>query len=94
MKTIGVLGRLGRQATMDFEPRVHQVAQRLSRREGIVVPSAPGATETCWSEPRTFPGWRTPWERWGTNPLEAASPRPVGGRSTIIARFSRRRLRP
>lgn len=29
MKTIGVLGGLGPQATMDFELRVHQVAQRL-----------------------------------------------------------------
>ena len=29
MKTIGVLGGLGPQATMDFEQRVHRVAQRL-----------------------------------------------------------------
>jgi aspartate racemase len=29
LKTIGVLGGLGPQATMDFEARVHQVAQRL-----------------------------------------------------------------
>lgn len=29
MKTIGVLGGLGAQATMDFEARVHRVAQRL-----------------------------------------------------------------
>jgi aspartate racemase len=29
MKTIGVLGGLGPQATMDFEARVHRVAQRL-----------------------------------------------------------------
>jgi aspartate racemase len=29
MKTIGVLGGLGPQATMDFEDRVHRVAQRL-----------------------------------------------------------------
>ena len=29
MKTIGVLGGLGPQATMDFEARVHAVAQRL-----------------------------------------------------------------
>jgi aspartate racemase len=29
MKTIGVLGGLGPQATMDFEARVHTVAQRL-----------------------------------------------------------------
>jgi aspartate racemase len=29
MQTIGVLGGLGPQATMDFEARVHQVAQRL-----------------------------------------------------------------
>jgi aspartate racemase len=29
MKTIGVLGGLGPQATIDFEQRVHQVAQRL-----------------------------------------------------------------
>ncbi len=29
MKTIGVLGGLGPQATMDFESRVHRVAQRL-----------------------------------------------------------------
>ena len=29
MKTIGVLGGLGPQATMDFESRVHTVAQRL-----------------------------------------------------------------
>ncbi|MFL5734288.1 MAG: aspartate/glutamate racemase family protein, partial [Chloroflexia bacterium] len=29
MKTIGVLGGLGPQATMDFEERVHAVSQRL-----------------------------------------------------------------
>jgi len=29
MKTIGVLGGLGPQATMDFEARVHRVAQRM-----------------------------------------------------------------
>jgi aspartate racemase len=29
MKTIGVLGGLGPQATMDFEARIHRVAQRL-----------------------------------------------------------------
>jgi aspartate racemase len=29
MKTIGVIGGLGPQATMDFEQRVHRVAQRL-----------------------------------------------------------------
>jgi aspartate racemase len=29
MKTIGVLGGLGPQATMDFEQRVHQIAQQL-----------------------------------------------------------------
>ena len=29
MKTIGVLGGLGPQATMDFEARVHRVAQEL-----------------------------------------------------------------
>ena len=29
MKTVGVLGGLGPQATMDFESRVHRVAQRL-----------------------------------------------------------------
>ncbi len=29
MKTIGVLGGIGPQATMDFEARVHRVAQRL-----------------------------------------------------------------
>ena len=29
MKTIGVLGGLGPQATMDFEARVHAAAQRL-----------------------------------------------------------------
>lgn len=32
MKTIGVLGGLGPQATMDFEHRLHQVAQRLIPR--------------------------------------------------------------
>jgi aspartate racemase len=35
MKTIGVLGGLGPQATMAFEARVHRVAQRLIRRRGI-----------------------------------------------------------
>ena len=34
MKTIGVLGGLGPQATMDFEARVHQVAQRLVPQRG------------------------------------------------------------
>lgn len=29
MKTIGVLGGLGPQATMDFEQRVHRIAQEL-----------------------------------------------------------------
>jgi aspartate racemase len=33
MKTIGVLGGLGPQATMDFEARVHRVAQRLIPRD-------------------------------------------------------------
>src|SRR5215207_831393 len=34
MKTIGVLGGLGPQATMDFEQRVHQVAQQLLPARG------------------------------------------------------------
>jgi aspartate racemase len=34
MKTIGVLGGLGPQATMDFERRVHQVAQQLLPAHG------------------------------------------------------------
>ncbi len=34
MKTIGVLGGLGPQATMDFEQRVHHVAQRLIPPQG------------------------------------------------------------
>lgn len=34
MKTIGVLGGLGPQATMDFEARVHRVAQRLIPQDG------------------------------------------------------------
>jgi aspartate racemase len=34
MKTIGVLGGLGPQATMDFESRVHAVAQRLIPPDG------------------------------------------------------------
>jgi aspartate racemase len=34
MKTIGVLGGLGPQATMDFESRVHAVAQRLIPANG------------------------------------------------------------
>ncbi|MBC8163792.1 MAG: amino acid racemase [Roseiflexaceae bacterium] len=34
MKTIGVLGGLGPQATMDFEQRVHQVAQQLAPQRG------------------------------------------------------------
>ncbi len=34
MKTIGVLGGLGPQATMDFEQRVHQVAQQLIPQQG------------------------------------------------------------
>lgn len=40
MKTIGVLGGLGPQATMDFEKRVHKVAQRLipPRRNGGYPP--------------------------------------------------------
>ena len=29
MKTIGVLGGIGPQATMDFEQRLHRVAKRL-----------------------------------------------------------------
>src|SRR5262245_1830357 len=29
MKTIGILGGIGPQATMDFEVRLHRVAQRL-----------------------------------------------------------------
>ena len=29
MKTMGVLGGISPQATMDFEARVHQVSQRL-----------------------------------------------------------------
>ncbi len=39
MKTIGVLGGLGPQATMDFEARVHAVSQRLiSRRANTGYP--------------------------------------------------------
>lgn len=34
MKTIGILGGLGPQATMDFERRVHHVAQRLIPQRG------------------------------------------------------------
>lgn len=34
MKTIGVLGGLGPQATMDFERRVHEVSQRLIPQSG------------------------------------------------------------
>jgi len=34
MKTIGVLGGLGPQATMEFEARVHQAAQRLLPQHG------------------------------------------------------------
>ena len=30
MKTIGVLGGLGPQATMDFEARIHTVSQQLT----------------------------------------------------------------
>jgi aspartate racemase len=33
MKTIGVLGGIGPQATMDFEARVHVVAQQLVPQE-------------------------------------------------------------
>ena len=34
LKTIGVLGGLGPQATIDFETRIHQVAQRLTSPHG------------------------------------------------------------
>jgi aspartate racemase len=34
MKTIGILGGLGPQATMDFEARLHQVSQRLIPQQG------------------------------------------------------------
>jgi aspartate/glutamate racemase len=34
MKTIGVLGGIGPQATMDFEQRLHQAPQRLIPRRG------------------------------------------------------------
>ncbi len=34
MKTIGVLGGIGPQATMDFEQRLHQAAQQLIPRQG------------------------------------------------------------
>ena len=34
MKTIGILGGLGPQATMDFEVRLHAVAQRLIPQHG------------------------------------------------------------
>ncbi len=34
MKTIGVLGGLGPQATMDFEVRVHRIAQQLIPQKG------------------------------------------------------------
>lgn len=34
MQTIGVLGGLGPQATMDFEARVHQISQRLIPQHG------------------------------------------------------------
>jgi len=35
MKTIGVLGGIGPQATMDFEHRVHQAAQQLVPADGM-----------------------------------------------------------
>ena len=34
MKTIGVLGGLGPQATMDFEERIHTVSQQLIAQHG------------------------------------------------------------
>jgi aspartate racemase len=34
MKTIGILGGLGPQATMDFETRIHRVSQRLIPQQG------------------------------------------------------------
>ena len=34
MRTIGVLGGIGPQATMDFEARVHRVAQKLVKQHG------------------------------------------------------------
>ena len=34
MKTIGILGGLGPQATMDFEARIHRVSQRLIPQQG------------------------------------------------------------
>ncbi len=34
LKTIGVLGGIGPQATMDFEARVHAISQRLIEPEG------------------------------------------------------------
>jgi aspartate racemase len=34
MQTIGILGGLGPQATMDFENRVHHIAQRLIPQQG------------------------------------------------------------
>jgi hypothetical protein len=34
MKTIGVLGGLGPQATMDFEQHVHRIAQQLIPAQG------------------------------------------------------------
>ena len=34
MKTIGVLGGLGPQATMDFEERIHTVSQQLIPQHG------------------------------------------------------------
>jgi aspartate/glutamate racemase len=37
MKTMGVVGGLGPQATMDFEARVHQVAQGLMLPRGSVA---------------------------------------------------------
>ncbi|NJM06756.1 hypothetical protein HC891_12075 [Candidatus Gracilibacteria bacterium] len=37
MKTIGVLGGLGPQATIDFEQRLHRVAQRLTSQQGDTV---------------------------------------------------------
>lgn len=34
MKTIGILGGLGPQATMDFEARIHAISQRLIPQQG------------------------------------------------------------
>jgi aspartate racemase len=84
MKTIGILGGLGPQATIDFELRLHRAAQRLIPQQGNTA--YPPLVSWFFREPPVLlsPDSPPPMERPPLNPhlLEAA--RALGGHADFL----------